>query len=112
MDACRVGERLPGCEHVKVLYRRGPDEIPARKDELEGAIAEAIEFVYNVQPVGVAGRDGGLALRCVRTELGEPGQDGRRRPSTSRAPSTSSPAGSSSSRPGRRPSPSTSRSTA
>ena len=36
-----------------MLYRRGPDEIPARKDELWGAIEEGIEFVYNVQPVGV-----------------------------------------------------------
>jgi NADPH-dependent glutamate synthase beta subunit-like oxidoreductase len=80
MDACRAALRLPGCEHVRVLYRRGPDEIPARRDELEGAIAEGIEFVYNVLPVGVAGRNGGLALRCVRTELGERGEDGRRRP--------------------------------
>ena len=34
MDACRAARRLPGCEDVQVLYRRGPDEIPARKDEL------------------------------------------------------------------------------
>jgi NADPH-dependent glutamate synthase beta subunit-like oxidoreductase len=79
MDACRVARRLPGCEHVQVLYRRGPDEIPARKDELEGAIAEEVEFVYNVQPVGVH-ENGGLSLRCIRTELGEPEEDGRRRP--------------------------------
>jgi NADPH-dependent glutamate synthase beta subunit-like oxidoreductase len=77
MDACRVAKRLPGCEHVQVLYRRGPDEIPARKDELWGAIEEGIEFVYNVQPVGVRA-NGGLALTCRRTELGEPGADGRR----------------------------------
>ena len=44
MDACRVAKRLPGCRHVKVVYRRGPDEIPARRDELEGAIKEGIEF--------------------------------------------------------------------
>ncbi len=80
MDACRAARRLPGCEHVQVLYRRGPDEIPARKDELEGAIAEEIEFLYNVLPVGVATRNGHLALTCIRTELGEPGEDGRRRP--------------------------------
>jgi NADPH-dependent glutamate synthase beta subunit-like oxidoreductase len=77
MDACRVARRLPGCEHVQVLYRRGPDEIPARKDELSGAIEEGIEFVYNVQPVGVEA-NGTLALTCRRTELGEPGEDGRR----------------------------------
>ena len=80
MDACRVARRLPGCEHVQVLYRRGPEEIPARPIELEGAIAEGIEFVYHTQPVAVESRGDGLALRCVRTELGEPEADGRRRP--------------------------------
>lgn len=78
MDACRVAKRLPGCEHVQVLYRRGPGEIPARRDELEGALAEGIEFVYNRQPVGVFDANGSLVLRCRRTELGEPGEDGRR----------------------------------
>lgn len=81
MDACRAARRLPGCRDVKVLYRRGPDEIPARKDELHGAIEEGIEIVYNIAPVGVAtGGDGSLALRCVRTELAEPDESGRRRP--------------------------------
>ena len=80
MDACRVAKRLPGCEDVKVLYRRGPDEIPARKDELWGAIEEGIEFVYNTQPVGVLPAGEELALRCIRTGLGEPGADGRRLP--------------------------------
>ncbi|MSP82294.1 MAG: glutamate synthase [Alphaproteobacteria bacterium] len=79
MDACRVAMRLPGCRNVKVLYRRGPSEIPARKDELYGAIKEGIEIIYNIQPVGVAtGNDFGL--RCVTTRLGEPDADGRRRP--------------------------------
>ena len=80
MDACRVARRLPGCEEVKVLYRRGPDEIPARRIELEGAIKEGIEFVYHTQPVSVHGRGDGVVLRCVETTLGEPGKDGRRRP--------------------------------
>lgn len=80
MDACRVAKRLPGCEHVQVLYRRGADEIPARRDELEGAIEEDIEIVYNVQPVEVGERGGNFALKCVRTELGEPAEDGRRWP--------------------------------
>ena len=80
MDACRAAKRLPGCEDVKIIYRRGPEEIPARKEELKGAIEEGIEVIYNEQPVGVV-RDGdGFALRCVRTELGEPDEDGRRRP--------------------------------
>jgi NADPH-dependent glutamate synthase beta subunit-like oxidoreductase len=80
MDACRVAKRLPGCENVKVIYRRGPGEIPARKDELHGAIKEGIEFVYNTQPVRVMASRNSFALRCVETSLGEPGIDGRRRP--------------------------------
>jgi NADPH-dependent glutamate synthase beta subunit-like oxidoreductase len=78
MDACRVAKRLPGCEDVKIVYRRGPAEIPARKDELHGAIEEGVEIVYNTQPVGVHEVNGRLVLRCRRTELGEPGEDGRR----------------------------------
>ncbi len=80
MDACRVAQRLPGCKHVKVVYRRGPEEIPARRIELEGAVAEGVEFVYFTQQVAVRPRDDGIALVCVRTELGEPDADGRRRP--------------------------------
>ncbi len=82
MDACRAVKRLPGCKNVKVVYRRGPDEIPARRDELEGAIKEDIEFVYHTQPVEVVADGDSLALHCVKTKLGEPDEDGRRRPVT------------------------------
>ena len=77
MDACRVAKRLPGCKDVKVIYRRGPDEIPARPDELEGAIKEGIEFLYHTQQIEVIPDGNGLRLRCVETTLGEPGDDGR-----------------------------------
>ncbi|MGI9301814.1 MAG: FAD-dependent oxidoreductase [Gammaproteobacteria bacterium] len=80
MDACRVARRLPGCKHVKIIYRRGPDEIPARRIELEGAIEEGIEFIYNTQQTGVAPQGNQLALRCVQTTPGQPDEDGRRRP--------------------------------
>ena len=80
MDACRVAKRLPGCKQVKVIYRRGPDEIPARKIELHHAIKEDVEFIYNTQQVAVIPRGNQLALRCVKTALGEPDDDGRRRP--------------------------------
>ena len=80
MDACRVAKRLPGCKYVKVIYRRGPHEIPARAIELEGAIKEGIEFIYNTKQVAVEPRGMELSLRCVKTELGEPDTDGRRRP--------------------------------
>ena len=43
MDACRVAKRLPGCRHVKVIYRRGPGEIPAREIELHHAITEGAQ---------------------------------------------------------------------
>ena len=80
MDACRVAKRLPGCEHVIVVYRRGPKEIPARAIELKGAVDEGIEFLYNTQQVAVEKNGAGLSLKCVRTDLGEPDEDGRRRP--------------------------------
>lgn len=81
MDACRSALRMPGCHRVKVVYRRGPEEIPARRDELEGALKEGIEFIYNTQQVAVVEKGNGLALACVRTEMGEPDpEDGRRRP--------------------------------
>ena len=81
MDACRAALRLPGCKTVKVVYRRGPDEIPARKIELEGAIEEGIEFVYNTMQTEILPSGNGIALKCVRTKAGEPDpEDGRRRP--------------------------------
>ena len=80
MDACRAALRLPGCRKVKVVYRRGPEEIPAREIELHHAVKEGIEFIYNTQQVAVESKGDGLALQCVRTESGEPDEDGRRRP--------------------------------
>ena len=81
MDACRAALRLPGCEEVKVIYRRGPEDIPARRIKLEGAIEEGIAFVYNTQQVVVIPDDEDrLLLRCVSTGPGDPDADGRRRP--------------------------------
>ena len=69
MDACRVAKRLPGCKHVKVIYRRGPGEIPARKIELHHAIKEDVEFLYHTQQVAVVPRGNQLALQCVKGML-------------------------------------------
>lgn len=80
MDACRVAMRLPGCKRVKVVYRRGPAEIPARRIELEGAVEEGVAFVYHTQQTAVVARGNGLALRCVKTTLGDPDESGRRAP--------------------------------
>lgn len=79
MDACRVALRMPGVKEVKVLYRRGPEEMPARADELKGALQEGIDIVYHTQPQAVLELpDGGMALKCVNTSPGKPGKDGRR----------------------------------
>ena len=80
MDACRVAKRLPGCKHVKVVYRRGRDEIPARQIELHHAVKEDVEFVYNTLQLEVLTRGNQLVMRCVKTAPGEPDEDGRRRP--------------------------------
>ena len=80
MDACRAALRLPGCKNVKVIYRRGPDEIPARKIELEGAIEEGIEFIYFTQQVAIEEKNDKLTLKCVKTVLGEKGEDERLQP--------------------------------
>ena len=77
MDACRAALRLPGCKTVKVVYRRGPEEIPARKIELHHAQKEGIEFVYNALQTGISDLGNSLALQCVRTEAGPPDEDGR-----------------------------------
>ncbi len=80
MDACRVAKRLPGCKTVKVVYRRGPDEIPARKIELHHALKEEVEFVYNTLQTRVQITEDGLRLSCVRTQAGVLDQDGRSTP--------------------------------
>jgi NADPH-dependent glutamate synthase beta subunit-like oxidoreductase len=78
MDACRAALRLPGVEKVIVAYRRGPDEIPARAHELQAAKAEGVEILYNIAPVALEEKSGGVALKCKKTALGAPGADGRR----------------------------------
>lgn len=78
MDACRTARRLPGVDKVTVVYRRGEAEIPARRYELDAAVAEGIEIVFNVAPQAVEREASGLRLRCVRTEAGPPGPDRRR----------------------------------
>ena len=52
---------MPGVKDVKVVYRRGPKEIPARKEELHQAILENIEIIYNTQPVEVIDKNGAIA---------------------------------------------------
>ncbi len=81
MDAARVAKRL-GAEHVYITYRRGRDELPARKEEVEHAEAEGIEFHLLNNPTRIlAGEDGYVTgIELLRQELGEPDARGRRSP--------------------------------
>ena len=73
MDAARVAKRL-GDGHVYITYRRGMDELPARKEEVEHAVAEGIEFQLLNNPVSVVGDENGrvTGIELIRQELGEP----------------------------------------
>ena len=80
MDAARCAKRL-GAE-VSIVYRRGMEELPARKEEVEHAEEEGIIFRTLCNPVEILANenDDVTAIRCIRMELGEPDASGRRRP--------------------------------
>ena len=90
MDAARTALRL-GAEHVYIVYRRSMDELPARKEEVEHAMEEGIDFRLLNNPVEILGysnpddprdpKNGFVnGMRCIRMELGAPDAKGRRRP--------------------------------
>lgn len=80
MDASRTALRL-GAEESIIVYRRGEEELPARAEEVHHAKQEGIRFHLLANPVEFIGESGMLkAVRCIKMELGEPGEDGRRRP--------------------------------
>ncbi len=90
MDAARTALRL-GAEKVYVIYRRSMEELPARKEEVEHAIEEGIEFLLLSNPVEILGysnpddprdpQNGYVTgIRCIKMKLGEPDEKGRRRP--------------------------------
>lgn len=81
MDAMRVSLRM-GAEKVACVYRRTEAECPARKEELHHAEEEGVDFHWLTAPVEILDDgDGNVrAMRCVRMELGEPDNSGRRRP--------------------------------
>ena len=90
MDAARTALRL-GAEKVYIVYRRSMTELPARREEVEHAEEEGIEFCLLTNPVEILGYDNPedkrdpkngfvTAIRCIRMELGEPDERGRRRP--------------------------------
>ena len=81
MDAARCAKRL-GADTVYIVYRRGLEEMPARKEEIHHAMEEGIIFKNLTNPVKVLGDENGRvrAIECVEMELGEPDESGRRRP--------------------------------
>ena len=89
MDAARTAKRL-GAENVYIVYRRGMEELPARKEEVEHAEEEGIIFKTLCNPVEITAaptdnpRDPeygtAVGMKCIRMELGEPDASGRRRP--------------------------------
>jgi glutamate synthase (NADPH/NADH) small chain len=90
MDAARSALRL-GADKVYIVYRRSMDELPARREEVEHAIEEGIEFMLLTNPVEILGyenpedrrdaRNGFVCgMKCIKMELGEPDERGRRSP--------------------------------
>ena len=81
MDAMRVCLRL-GAEKVHCIYRRSKTEAPARAEEVHHAEQEGVEFHWLTNPVEILddGKGGVRGMRCIRMELGEPDDSGRRRP--------------------------------
>ena len=78
MDAARTALRL-GSE-VTVVYRRGQEDMPARREEVHHAMEEGVQFMFQTAPVEILGNEDGTvrALRCVKMEMGEPDAKGRR----------------------------------
>lgn len=81
MDAARSSLRI-GADEVHIVYRRSRAEVPARHEEVEHAEEEGILFDFLTNPIEVLGNDKGVVtgLRCIRMELGEPDESGRRSP--------------------------------
>ena len=81
MDAARCAKRL-GADNVYIVYRRGMEELPARKEEIEHAIEEGIIFKVLTNPIELISDENGTVfkIKCVEMELGQPDESGRRRP--------------------------------
>jgi len=81
MDSARVALRL-GAEEVFLIYRRSEEEMPARKAERHHAREEGVEFLLLTSPVRFIddGKGNVCAVECLKMELGEPDQSGRRKP--------------------------------
>jgi glutamate synthase (NADPH/NADH) small chain len=81
MDSARTALRL-GAEEVYIVYRRSEKEMPARIEEIHHAKEEGVIFKILQNPVKILGNDKGwmTGVECIKMELGEPDDSGRRRP--------------------------------
>ena len=90
MDAARTAVRL-GAEKTYIVYRRSLNELPARREEVEHAMEEGIEFMLLTNPTEIIGYENSLdkrdakngfvaGMKCIKMELGEPDERGRRSP--------------------------------
>ncbi|MEM2143712.1 MAG: FAD-dependent oxidoreductase, partial [Candidatus Thorarchaeota archaeon] len=81
MDAARTALRL-GAPDVTIVYRRSRDEMPARLEEIHHAEEEGVKFLLLTNPTEIIGNEKGnvIGMRCIKMELGEPDESGRRRP--------------------------------
>lgn len=81
MDAARSAVRM-GAESVTIVYRRGREEMPARREEIRHAEEEGVKFRLLANPVRFIGDENGnlVGAECIEMQLGEPDASGRRRP--------------------------------
>ncbi len=81
MDAARTAMRL-GADNVRIVYRRSREEMPARSAEIHHAEEEGIELMLLTNPTRFLGNEKGrlTGMECLRMELGQPDDSGRRRP--------------------------------
>jgi NADH-quinone oxidoreductase subunit F len=81
VDAARVANRLPDVDKVIILYRRTRAEMPVYKEEINGAIEEGLEIQFLTTPTNVITKENRVVgIECVRMELGDVDESGRRRP--------------------------------
>ena len=79
MDCNRTAIRQ-GAKSVKCLYRRDEENMPGSKREVQNAKEEGVEFEFNIQPIDIVGSEKVQGVKIVKTQLGEPDQNGRRVP--------------------------------
>ncbi len=82
MDAARSALRLSDGGQISIVYRRSRQEMPARDEEIEHGEEEGVEFHFLTTPTKFIGNEDGwlTGMECIRMELGEPDDSGRRRP--------------------------------